>query len=183
MPTPTVDTASLSFRLRVLDAVAMSQHGDAVMDQFAAFILAYDPGLTKGPLWLDVPFKPQHDWAVQQAYQSGQYDPGAFWAAYAKVTSEVFFLQNATPPSGLAHPTPGAWGPTSLLALPENSDGAIYVWEYDNSTAQWVRVCYGNFGLVDPSGAGPVSPTVTIGGVAIATVGVSLAYGDAGGLA
>lgn len=186
MAIPGVHQASLSFRLRVLDPVAMSQHRDAVMDSFGQFIQAYDPGLTKGQAWLGIQFKVHHDWAVAQATSTGVYDPAAFQAAYALAASEVFFLHgvdtsggwDTTAGTGLPHPSPGTWGPTSLQAVPNELDGAIYVWEYNSNTGNWERVCYGDFALVDPSGAGPVSPDIVIGGVKIASVEASLAYGE-----
>jgi len=183
MPIPSLDTASLSFRLQVLDPIAMAEKSMAVMAHFRDFILAYDTDLSKGPQWLSVPFRAHHDWAVDQAKSGGQYDAHAFWTAYAKVASEVFFLHNDPPVSALAHPMAGAWDATSLRAVPSDVDGAVYVWEYDSNTNKWVRVCYGDFDLIDPSGSGPVSPTITIDGKDVAKVGASLAYGDAEGLA
>ncbi|MFI4915570.1 MAG: hypothetical protein ACIAS6_03555 [Phycisphaerales bacterium JB060] len=182
MPFANLDTASLSFRLRVLDAVAMAEHGQAVMTHFRAFILAYDEDLSKSQAWRNVPFKAQHDWAVDMATSGDQYDPAAFWSAYAKVVSEVFFLGGDPPASGVPHPAPGQWQATSLRAQPTGSLTSWYVWEYDTNTGRWVRQCYGDFDLTDPSGNALVSPTITIEGATVATVGASLAYGDAEGL-
>lgn len=186
MPIPQVDKASLSFRLKVTNAEAMAEHSEEVMERFRSFILAYDPNLTKGPLWLNVPFKDQHDWAVAQANAGGQYDPATFQTAYALAASEVFFLHGVDTGSGwdtssgtrLPHPVPGGWGPTSLQAIPTGDPEAYYIWEYDNNTEAWVRVCYADFALVDLSGSATVSPEIVINNIPIATVGVSLAYGD-----
>ena len=183
MPIPALNTASLSFRLKVLDPVVMAAEGPVVMARFREFILAYDADLSKGRQWLSVPFKAQHDWAVDLANRGSQYDAQAFWLAYAKVTSEVFFLDSNPPASGLPHPRPGAWAATSLRATPSDDDNAIYIWEYDPSNDIWIRVCYGNFDLVDPSGSGPVSPVISVGGTDVAKIGLTLTYGDADGLA
>lgn len=186
MPIPQVDKASLSFCLRVLDPEAMAEHSDTVMESFRQFILAYDPNLTKGPLWLDVPFKAHHDWAVAQANGDGQYDAATFQTAYALAASEVFFLYGVDTGNGwdtssgteLPHPTPSGWGPTSLQAIPYGEAGAYYEWEFDSNTGNWVRVCYEDFALTDPSGTSAVSPDIVIGSITVAVVGVSLAYGD-----
>lgn len=183
MAIPSVDNASLSFRLRVLDAVAMTQHRDAVMNSFDQFVLTYDPQLDKGPLWLNVPFKAHHDWAVAQAMGGGSHDPDTFQTAYALAASEVFFLHTVAPPgTGIPHPTPGAWEPTSLQAIPNGITGAIYVWEQDSNTGEWVLVCYADFALTDPSGSAPTSPSIVIDGVKIAVVEASLAYAERVGL-
>lgn len=182
MPIANLHTASLSFHLRVLDAVTMSEHQELAMTHFADFVLAYDGTLSKGPAWLNVPFKAHHDWAKNLAQSGGQYDPSAFWQAYAKVCSEVFFLDNVAPVSGIPHPAPGLWVASSLRAQPMTPLATWYVWEYDSNTGKWVRQCYGDFDLLDPSGNAIISPTIMIEGVTVATVGVRLAYGDAEGL-
>jgi|GEM_PF-6265871 len=186
MPVPQVEKASLSFRLRVLDPVAMAQHRDSVMGSFDQFVLAYDPILDKGPLWLNVPFKAHHDWALAEAMAGGTFDPDAFQTAYALAASEVFFLHgvdtsngwDTSAGTGLAHPAVEAWDPTSLQAIPNGTTGAIYVWEQDSNTGEWVRVCYAGFALIDPTGAAPVSPDIIIDGIKIAVIEVTLAYGE-----
>ncbi len=188
MSIPNVDSATLSFRLRVLDPVNMSQNRPAVMDAFRAVVLEFDPTLAKQSAWQNVPFKPHHDWAVAQAVVSGTYDIAAFQTAYALATSEVFFLHGVDTASGwstasgtgLAHPAVGDWTATPARAVPGTFTDAIYVWEQDANTGQWVRVCYSDFGLVDAAG----SPTgmINMNGVDIAQVGLSLAYGDHAGL-
>lgn len=186
MPIPQVEKASLSFRLKVTNPQAMADHSDEVMDRFNQFIMTYDPNLTKGPMWLDVPFKAHHDWAVAQANGSGQYDPATFQTAYALATSEVFFVHgvdtgngwDTSGGTGLSHPAPFAWGPTSLQAIPTGDHRAYYVWEFNSNTGEWIRVCIADFALSDPSGSATISPDIEIGGVRIAEVGVCLAYGD-----
>lgn len=182
MPIANLHAASLSFHLRVIDAVAMSEHQELVMGRFAEFILAYDGDLSKGQAWLNVPFKAHHDWAKNLAHGGGQYDPAAFRLAYAKVCSEVFFLDTVAPVSGVPHPAPGAWAASSLRAQPMTPLASWYVWEFDSNTGKWVRQCYADFDVIDPSGDANISPIIEIGGVIVATIGVRLAYGDAEGL-
>lgn len=184
MSIPSVDTASLSFRLRVLEPTAMSQNRDVVMDRFREIVLEYDPTLTKQPNWLNVPFKVHHDWAVAQAMASGTYNVAAFQTAYALVASEVFFLHGVDTASGwstadgtgLAHPAVGSWEATLAQAVPGMSTDAIYVLEQDENTGEWIVVCYSDFALVD--GSGSPAGMISIDGVDIAVVGLSLAYGD-----
>ena len=186
MAIPNPDRASLSFRLHVLDPIAMSQHREAVMAHFSQFALAYDPGLSKGPLWQNVPFKAHHDWAVSQALNAGSYDPVAFQNAYALAASEVFFLfgvdttngWDTSSGTGLPHPAVGAWGPTPLEATANSSSDVVYIWEWDPNSQTWVRVCYSSFMLTDTSGSAPIIPTITIDGADVARVEASLTYGE-----